>query len=395
MKKYDAAIVGIGFTEYSRNSGRSVLSLAVDACQHAIEDAGLTKEDVDGILTFNTGDSVPTEAVATSLSLPQLNYALDWLAGGFSPSALVQNAALLVSSEVCNAVLIYRALNGYSGMRFGGGGGDISAMTDIMLRYASTGDMNQYRMPYGWMTPAQNMAMWCRRHMVKYGTKPEQLGAIAISQRSNAMLNEWAMQRKPMTLDDYLSSPMIVEPLRMFDMCLETDGACALLVTSTKTAEQCKKRPVYIKAAAFVSEKMRGMDWMNSFPCGEMTENFTGLLSPKLYEQAKMKPKNIDVAEIYDCFTHTVLMGLEGLGFCPKGKGGSFAASGEIELKGSIPVNTNGGMLSEGYIHGMNTIGEAVIQLRGDGGARQVKGAETAIITSGAWQMGSGLILTV
>lgn len=387
MAKFNSAIVGVGSTEYSMNSGRSVLSLAVEACQKAMQDAGLTAQDVDGILTFNVGDSIPSEAVATCLALPQLNYALDWYAGGFAPSALVATASMAVDADMAKAVLIYRAMNGRSGVRLGGG--------NKVEAFAARGAA-QYRIPYGWFSFGQNMAMWCRRHMLEYGTKPEHLGAIAISQRSNAMLNEQATQHNPMTLGDYLSSRMIAEPLRLFDTCLETDGGCAILVTSSDRASDCRKKPVYIKAAAYVGKAASGdVIWADNFLWEDLTRNFTALLAPKLYEQTGLLPQDIDVAEIYDCFTHTVLMGLEGLGFCSKGEGGPFAASGAIGLRGSIPVNTGGGMLSEGYIHGMNVISEAVLQLRGEAGVRQVPDAEIAIVTSGATTMGSGLILTV
>lgn len=390
MKGKNAAIVGVGFTEYSSNSGRSVLSLAVESCHKAMDDAGLTPKDVDAILEFNIGDSVPAEAIAMGLSLPEISYILDWYAGGFAPSALVATAAMAVNSGMAKAVLVYRAMNGRSGMRLGG----TEQAAFLQLQSKAGG---QYRSPYGFLTFAQGMAMWCRRHMVEYGTKPEHLGSIAILQRANAVLNERAMQRKPLTMDDYMASRMIVEPFRLFDMCLESDGGCALLVTSASKAKDCKKKPVYIKAAAFAGGP--GVDWdptfANIYSWQDITENFTKPLGQKLYKEAGLGPKDIDIAEIYDCFTHTVLLGLEGLGFCSKGEGGPFAASGAIGLHGSIPVNTHGGMLSEAYLHGVNVITEAVMQLRGEGGARQVSNAEVAIVTSGAQAMGSGLILTV
>jgi acetyl-CoA acetyltransferase len=387
MAKLKAAIAGIGFTEYSSNSGRSVLSLALEACQKAMDDAGLAPKDVDGILEFSVGDSVPTEAVAAGLGLPVVNYGLDWFAGGYAPAALLETAAMTVSSKVCKAVLVYRAMNGRSGFRLGGATGGEA----FRAKWAA-----QYRIPYGWLSFGQNMAMWCRRHMIQYGTKQEHLGAIAINQRENALLNDRAMHHKPMTMDDYMASRVIVEPFHLFDMSLETDGACAVLVTSPERARNLRKKPVYIKSAAYL-QKATIADplWADSFLWPDLTENYTAILAPKLYADAGIGPEDVDVAEIYDCFTYTVLMGLEGLRFCKKGEGGPFAASGAIGLHGSIPVNTNGGMLSEAYIHGMNTIAEAVIQLRGEGGARQVPSAEVAAVTSGATTIGSACILTV
>lgn len=378
-----AAIVGVGCTDYFAESGRSVLSLALECCQKAIADAGLKPDDVDGVLTFNAGDSVSAEAVATGLALPVLNYVMEWYAGGFAPSALVQLASLLATSGVCKSVLIFRAMNGRSGYRLGGTGWSFDAR-----------GMWQYRMPYGYLTYPQTMAMWCRRHMIKYGTTAEHLGSIAVMQRENAALNERAMMHTPITLEDYFNSRMIVEPFRILDICLETDGGCALLVTSAERAKDCRRRPVFVKAAAYIGGPHPGSDWADYFLWNDLTENFTVSLGQKLYRQAGLTPQDIDVAEIYDCFTHTVLLGLEGLGFCKKGEGGPFGASGATALDGIIPTNTGGGMLSEAYIHGMNVIAEAVMQLRGECGDRQVTGAEHAIVTSGAWQAGSGLILT-
>jgi acetyl-CoA acetyltransferase len=188
---------------------------------------------------------------------------------------------------------------------------------------------------------------------------------------------------------------MIVEPFHIYDMSLESDGACALLVTSSERARDCRKMPVYVKSAAYISKATVGDPlWADSFLWPDLTENYTKLIAPKLYEEAGISVEDIDIAEIYDCFTYTVLMGLEGLGFCSKGEGGPFAASGEIGLGGTIPTNTHGGMLSEAYVHGMNVVAEAVLQLRGEGGTRQVPDARIAVVTSGATTIGSACILS-
>lgn len=387
MKNIKGAIAGVGSTEYSLDSGRSVLSLAVEACQGAMDDAGLAPQEVDGILAFNVGDSVPTESVAAGLGLTEVNYAFDWYGGGFAPCALIETACMAISSGRCQSVLIYRAMNGRSGFRLGGGGGGEA----FRAKWAG-----QYRVPYGWLSFGQNMAMWCRRHMEEFGTTQEDLAAIAITQRENALLNERAIQRKPMTIDDYMSSRVIVEPFHLYDMSLESDGACALLVTSFDRARDGKKKPVCVSATAFLARTTVGDPlWADSFLWSDLTENYTRIIAPKMYQEAGIGPEDVDIAEIYDCFTYTVLMGLEGLGFCKKGEGGPFASSGAIGLHGSIPTNTHGGMLSEAYVHGMNVIAEAVMQLRGEGGARQVSDAEVAVVTSGATTIGSGCILTV
>ncbi|MEJ2718897.1 MAG: hypothetical protein P8182_17505 [Deltaproteobacteria bacterium] len=382
-KQTPAVIAGVGNTEYSANSGRSTLSMAVEACTKAMKDAGMGAEDVDGVLTFHMMDSNSAESVAAALALPSTGYLCEWYAGGTSPCALVELAELLVNGGKCRSVLVYRSMNGRSGYRLG-----------HKERKPEASGMWQHRMPHGYMTYAETMAMWCRRHMVEYGTTAEELGAIAINQRVNAAPNENAMKREPLTMDAYLGSPMICAPLRLFDICLESDGACALLITTADRAEDCPKRPVYIKASAWVGSREAGSDWADYFLRGDLTENFTARLGTELYRQSGLTPKDMDAAQIYDCFTHTVLLGLEGLGFCKKGEGGAFAASGAIARNGEIPINTGGGMLSEAYIHGVNVIAEGVRQLRGECGPMQIPEVKNMIITSGAWVEGSGLILS-
>ncbi len=390
--KFNACIVGVGFTEYSSDAGRSVLALGAEACQKAIADAGLSTQDVDSVLCCCPGDSVEAEAVATSLNLPETNYALSYGGGGTAPSLMIATAAMAIDTGLAKAAVVYRTMLGRSGRRLGGGA---TARGQAPRPAAGYG---QYTRPYGYLSAGQTMALWCRRHMVKYGTTNEHLGAICIAQRANAVLNPRAQQRKPMTMDDYMAGRWIAEPFRIYDLCLETDGAFAVALTSAERARDCRKKPVHIAAAGYYGEPRRGMDLSNTFPAGEvgdLTANFTGPLFARLYKEAGLGPNDMDLAEIYDCFTYTVLLGLEGLGFCGKGEGGPFAASGAIGRDGSIPVNTTGGMLSEAYIHGMNVVGNAVMQLRGEQGECQIPNAKVAAVTSGAWQQGSGMILTV
>lgn len=385
MDKLNAAITGIGCTDYSKNSGRTTLKLAVEASQMAIDDAGLKRGDIDGVITHSINDSTSPEAVATALNLKDVSFVLDWYAGGTVQCSMVQLAANLVSSGTCKNVLVYRSMNGRSGNRIGGADGD--------FMYKLRGVGSPFRYPYGQISYGQNMSLWAKRHMEVYGTKEEHLGAIAVNQRKNAEFNERAMQREQITLDDYMNGRMIAAPFRLYDMCLENDGACAFIISAAERAGDCAQKPVYIKAAQYWGERI-GCDWADAFHWPDMTENFTTYLSPKLYRQAGITARDVDIAQIYDCFTHTVLLGLEGLGFCPKGEGGPFAASGAIARDGSIPINTGGGMLSEAYLHGMNPIYEAVEQMRGDSGVRQVKDAEVCVVTSGATTTGSGMVLT-
>jgi acetyl-CoA acetyltransferase len=211
--------------------------------------------------------------------------------------------------------------------------------------------------------------------MLKYGTTSEQLGTVAIVQRENAMMNERAMMRHPITMDDYLQSRYISEPLRLFDCCLETDGACAVIVTSAERATSLRQRPVLISGAVWGG----GTTYASRGRFDPTTTTVSEYVARKLFERSGIGPSEVDVAELYDCFTITVLLQIEEYGFCPKGEAGRFVESGATRLGGTIPVNTHGGFLSEGYIHGLNHLTEAVSQLRGTAGERQVQGAETAL----------------
>lgn len=375
------AISGIGQTTYTKASGRTVLDLASEACLKAANDAGVPLDEIDGIISFNFNDSVPAIAVASSLGIPHAMHAVDYAAGGNGANLIVLAATAAIEAGLAKNVLVYRAMNGRSGFRLGGG-------RDMNAR-----GITQYTAPFGWITYPQAMAMWCRRHMVKYGTTAEQLGKIAMTFRDNASLNEQAMQRMPMTMDDYMSSRMIVDPLRMLDICLESDGACAILVTGSEHAKDLKHKPVYITGGAYGGGLNQGDDLFDALRWPDHSSNFAACISDDLWASAGLKPSDVDVAEIYDCFTYTVVMALEGLGFCKPGEGGAFVDDGHIARSGSLPVNTHGGLLSEAYIHGFNHVLEAVKQLRGDAGARQIDDAKVALTTAGAMTCGSAMLL--
>jgi acetyl-CoA acetyltransferase len=375
------AIGGIGYTEFSKNSGRTVRSLASEACLRAIADAGLTVADIDGIVSFNFNDSAPAIGVATEIGVPQANYAVDFLSGGNAANLIPLAATAAIEAGLAKNVLCYRAMNGRSGFRLGGGR-DLSA-------YGVT----QYTAPFGWITYPQAMAMWCRRHILEYGTKPEQFGEIAIAFRENAVLNERAMQRKPMSMDDYLGSRPIVDPFRMLDICLESDGACAVLITSANRARDMPHKPVYIMGGAYGGGPNQGDDLFDCIRWPDQSHNCFKYIAADLWRSAGIGPGDVDVAQIYDCFTYSVLMALEGLGFCKEGEGGGFVTGGRIRRDGALPLNTAGGLLSEAYIHGFNHVIEAVEQLRGVAGARQIKDAQICLTTAGAMTCGSALIL--
>jgi len=375
------AIAGIGYTDFTANSGTTVLNLALQACRNAVLDAGIDMSEVDGVVSYNFGDSVPSIAVATGLGLPAARYAVEFSSGGNAANLIVQTAAAAIEAGLARNVLCFRAMNGRSGFRLGGG------------RDLNSRGITQYTAPFGWITYPQAMAMWCRRHMIKYGTTSEQLGTIAVTFRRNAQLNDRAMMRTPITLADHQASRMIVDPFHLLDICLESDGACATLVTSAERAKDLRHKPVYIMGAAYGGGPNQGDDLFDAIRWPDHAHNYAKYIADDLWSSAGVGPNDIDVAEIYDCFTYSVIMQLEGLGFCPEGEGGAFVQNGRIDRDGELPLNTHGGLLSEAYIHGFNHVIEAVEQLRGTAGSRQVPGAEIALTTAGAMTCGSALVL--
>ena len=374
------AIAGVGYTPLSRDSGRSVLSLAVDACANAISDAGLEPAEIDGIASFSLfNDSVPGQAVATCLGLPPLRYNLDLNLGGQAPCYMAINAAMAVDAGLAHNVVIFRALNGRTGVRIGS--------TEFQ------GPGGQYRYPIGFTAYPQYIAMWARRYMIETGADNEDLAAVALAQRKYAVLNERAILRKPLTLDEYWASPLIVDPFRVADCTIEVDGACAVVVTSLEQARRLKHPPAVIQGGAYVSGSRAGLDMGDSLLWEDYSRNYTALLADDLWRSAGMRPRDVNFAEIYDCFSSVVLFGLEGLGLARRGEAGDMVRDGATARDGQLPVNTHGGLLCEGYVHGMNTLAEAVLQIQGRGGDRQVSRAETCVVTSGALMDGSALVL--
>jgi acetyl-CoA acetyltransferase len=360
------SIVGIGYTPITRASGRSPLGLAVEAILNAVADAGLSVDDIDGFSTFHVNDSAPTHEVASTLGLRDVPWFNEEFGGGNRVGAIIGQAALAVATGAARNVVVYRAMNGRSGKRMGASAG---------VRPVP-GTEVQYQQPYGFLAPSQAYAFAARAHMLRFGTTEKQIGTIAVQQRSNAALNPRAQMRTPITMADYLASRPIAKPFRLLDCCLESDGACAIVITRTDRAADLRHKPVTIQgwAATF------GPDDFSKG--GDLTSTNVPLLSKRLYSMAGVGPEDIDVAEFYDAFSFSVLVQLEDWGFCKKGEGGPFLESGAAALGGSIPVNTHGGFLSEGYIHGLNHVCEAVDQLRGNAGPRQVPDPEVALSTS-------------
>ena len=382
------AVAGLGWTGYSKNSGKTVEMLAHEAATNAILDAGLSPQDVDGIATFGLGDTVGSNVVATNLGLKKLRYYADFSTGGNYACGVVVQAAMAVATGMADTVLVYRALNGSSGPRYAGE--EFSRMVAATSIHSDA--EGQFLDPYGVLIPAHHFALLARRHMTLYGTTEEQFGQLATICRSNAVLNERAQMRKPMSMDDYYRSPWIAEPLRLFDCCLQTDGACALIVTSLERARDLRQPAVRILSGAIgAGPRNRGGMWSNFSP--EPSDTYALALRDDLFGGAGVTPDDVDVAQLYDCFTYSILGQIEDYGFCKKGEAGPYIAEGNCRLDGRLPINTNGGLLSEGYIHGLNGVVEAVDQVRGHAGARQVPDVEVSLATAGgATSTGSALI---
>ncbi|MEU3725756.1 lipid-transfer protein [Streptomyces sp. NPDC031705] len=372
-----AAVVGIGATEFSKDSGRSELKLAIEAVHAALDDAGLIPADVDGMVTF-TMDTSPEITVAQAAGIGELSFFSRIHYGGGAACATVQQAALAVATGVAEVVVCYRAFNERSGRRFGSG---------VQQREPSAeGAALGWSLPWGLLTPASWVAMAAQRYLHAYHLTPEAFGHVAVTGRRHAANNPAAyFHGRPITLADHAASRWIVEPLRLLDCCQETDGGQALVVTTAERARDLRQRPAVITAAA--QGAGRRQEGMTSF----YRDDLTGLpemdvVARQLWRTSGLRPSDIDVGILYDHFTPFVLMQLEAFGFCGPGEAADFTAAG------ALPLNTHGGQLGEAYLHGMNGIAEAVRQLRGTS-VNQLPGAEHVLVTAGTGVPTSGLIL--
>jgi acetyl-CoA acetyltransferase len=383
-----AAIVGIGATDFSKDSGRSELRLAAEAVLDALDDAGLSPADVDGLTTF-TMDSNTEVAVARAAGIGELKFFSKIHYGGGAACATVQQAAIAVATGVADVVVAYRAFNERSGMRFGQVQtrlvGDGGAQAD-----STTAD-NAFSYPHGLSTPAAQVAMIAQRYMHLSGATSRDFGVISVADRKHAAKNPKAyFYEKPITIEDHQNSRWIAEPLRLLDCCQETDGAVAIVVTSAERARDLKQRPAIIEAASQGSSPDQYT--MVSYYRDELGLPEMGVVGRQLWEQSGLSPADIQTAVLYDHFTPFTLIQLEELGFCGRGEAKDFIADGAIEVGGRLPINTHGGQLGEAYIHGMNGIAEGVRQLRGTS-VNPVPDVEHVLVTAGTGVPTSGLIL--
>ncbi len=369
------AVVGVGRTAFSRQSNRTPQAMAVEACRSAIADAGLTVADIDGWASYQYNDSAMSAEVAWAAGRDEVEWAPTLFGGGDMAAQVVMDAVAAVESRRCRAVVVFRSLNGRSGYRFG-------TMTG-QLRVAGKA---QFDAPAGFLVPTQYVATWARRYLAEYHRTEEDLAHVALTQRRHAQSNPRAAMRTPLSMEDYLASRWICEPFRVNDCAYEVDGAVAMVITSASIAADTPHRPIWYLGGA---GSLSGSGWL---AWSDMTQMYSRTAGPRLWQRTGVKPTDIDVALMYDCYTYTVLATLEDYGFCGRGEAGAFISSGRGTYGGDVVVNPHGGLLSEGYLHGMNHHFEAVAQLRGKAGDRQVDAAELALVTAGAGPFGGAVI---
>ncbi len=347
------AIVGVGETPYVRGSGRTTRALGVEAVRHAMADAGLDAVGVDGMLSYSSGDSTFTPFIAGDLGL-RLNFFMDVFGGGSSTEALIGIAIGVIEAGMCKTVAIFRAMNGYSQVRIGGTGARSAAPI--------VGDQIHMR-AYGWQSAGQMFAPTFMRHMYDYGTTAEQVAMVKVIHSEHASNNPKAYYKQRVTVEEVVASRMIVKPLHLLDCCVETDNATCIIVTRAERARDLRHHPVLIRAVAGRVSKPR-MDM--HYQAGPISTVAGQWAKQILWPNAGVGPEEIQATGAYDAFTFTSMLQLEDYGFCKKGEGGEYAASGIMRLGGKRPNNTSGGHLCEGYTHGMNMVIENTRQLRHD-----------------------------
>ncbi|SDU37634.1 lipid-transfer protein [Geopseudomonas guangdongensis] len=380
-----AAIVGLGATEFSKNSGRTELRLAMEATLGALADAGIDPADVEGFSSYSV-DKVPEYEIARLLGCKNVKFFSQIPHGGGAACAPVMHAAMAVATGVAKVVVVYRAMNERSWYRFGTGSYGF-ADTPIFenVNYG-------WYMPHGFHTPAAWVGMFARRYMHTYGATSEDFGRVAVAVRDFAATNPAAFfHGKPITLEEHQASRWIAEPLHLLDCCQESDGAVAMVITSAEYARDLKQKPVIIKAGA--QGITEGQQIMTSYYRADITGlPEMGVVARELYAQSGLGPQDLQTAVIYDHFTPFVLPQLEEFGFVKRGEAKDFIRDGLHARGGSLPINPHGGQLGEAYIHGMNGVAEAVRQVRGSA-ANQVDNVENVLVTAGTGVPTSGLIL--
>lgn len=372
-----SCVTGIGETAYVRGSTKTAFELQIESSLKAIADAGLNPKDIDGIIPIGLVSGTADDFI-DNFGLPDLRFSAVVPHGGASPAMALQCAAAAVASGACNHVLITFGRNVSAASNKAGA--RIHSMPQFHF-------VTEFEYAMGAIAPAQLYAPMARRHMELYGTTVAQFGEVAVACREHALLNGNAVMTKPITLEDHRNSRMISDPFRLLDCSLESDGGAAVVVSASERAGDLRHRKIYISGVAEGHPDSPGSITQRS----DMTSLGLAKAAPRAFQMAGVTPADIDVAEIYDCFTYAVIRQFEDMGFCAKGEGGPFVQGGRLKLGGALPTNTHGGLLSQAHVWGLNHIVELVRQLRGDAGKAQVKGAELGLVT-GYGDMGDGAL---
>ena len=379
MTRTACAIVGIGETEVSRRSEASSVSLGLQAAIAAIRDAGLSPSDIDGVITQQTRAN--PQANASPLLAQRLGirpvYVNDISLSGGAPSAMVANAVAAIQAGLCSVVLC------------ASGGGDQPLSREGRGRGRLSTGWEDFMNPFGAAAAPVSYALGARRHMHLYGTTSRQFGAVAVACRKHAQLNPNAVMRKPMTLDDHQASRLLADPYRLLDCCVPAVGAGAVIVASAERARDLAQAAVHVSGIG-MSSLFATLEHAD-----ELASAAAAGAATRAFAMAGVAPSDIDMAQLYDPFTSVVLVTLEDYGFCAKGEGGAFVENGRIELGGDLPVNTHGGLMSQGHLGGIAHVTEAVRQLRGQAEGRQVEAARTAVVSSQCAQLGMHVSLVL
>lgn len=385
----NVAISGIGQSEVGRPSTKSALRLTLDAALEAIADAGLTREDIDGVACWpgdnNNGSSF--SPIGPNALISALGLKVNWYGGGYEgpgPLAGVINGAMAIAAGLCRHVLVFRTITEASGRLLDK---SAAALTNKTVGRDSSYFWQWYT-PFNVLSAINLMAMYAQRHFHEFGTTPQQLAQIALTCRRHAMLNPKAVMRAPMSLDDYFASKMISTPLRMFDCDVHCDASTAILLSRADAARHGPNAPIRIEAVGAALHQPWSWDQVS------LTEMAAFDVGRMMWSRTDLKPKDVGSAQLYDGFSILTLIWLEGLGLAPRGEAGRFVENGtRIARDGVLPLNTNGGQLSGGRTHGLGYVHEACTQLWGRGGVRQVAPHQVAVAAAGGGPLGGSLLL--
>jgi len=377
-------ITGVGFGTLGRDTGRTEGQLAVEACREAIADAGLSREDIDGLSATGQQSSPPTSFQNPALSYVQRSLALSNLrlaeftggsSGHFGCAFLVASAIL---AGTCEHALIYRA-HKRQNQRL---------LPNLAVRDIAWHE-DAFTMPYGAGGGAPRLAMWAARYMYEYGTSPNELAAVVCTAREHGSTNPRAYWQNPITVEEYLASPWIAPPFRILDCDYPIDGAVALVLSSREAAERLERKPVYVESIGHGGGP--DLSWLG---WRDLTAMASAQASRNLWNGTELTHEDVNFVEPYDGFSWLALCWMEDLGFVPKGSGGEFFEKGHGRLGGTLPVLTDGGQLGMGRLHGMGKLAQAVLQLRGEAGANQVAGARVGIACAGGGPSAGAILLT-